>query len=202
MILLWLLHLLVIFLKWPNILQSPLLFFQTPVIEKPQPDARRHANYRSGVDGLRVSNTKGGTTFAASTTQNGIHMITAALGVEAADFPWSMVVFRLLSSITTWSELVSIVVKVKEDLLGKVRQVLWMGPDCFSCCKRLLYRRKQGSQTEPKVQFKSTQESFQAPVKSGTILEKYTTLIQINRTWLNFLEDQEPTVDMVAGTIE
>ena len=86
-------------------------------------------NYRSGVDGLRVSNsTKGGITFAASTTQNGIHMITVVLGVEAVDGdPYAR--FVATSSLMNYvvRTFVSSIVVKEGDPYGKVRQVLWMG---------------------------------------------------------------------------
>ena len=53
-----------------------------------------------------------------------------------------------------------------------------------------------------KFNSKSNQESFRAPVKSDTSLGKlhYTDPDKIGR---GYIEDQEPTVDMVAGrTIE
>jgi len=164
-------------------------------------------NYRSGVDGLRVSNsTKGGITFAASTTQNGIHMITVVLGVEAVDGdPYAR--FVATSSLMNYvvRTFVSSIVVKEGDPYGKSKASVMDGKSetVLAVAKKDFYIvEKQGSQAEPKVQFKSTQESFKAPVRTGTTLGKlhYTDPDKIGR---GYLEDQEPTVDMVAGrTIE
>lgn len=56
---------------------------------------------------------------------------------------------------------------------------------------------KQGNQTEAKIRFKSSQSQFKAPLKSGTNvgLLQYSDPEKIGR---GYLEDQEPTVEMVA----
>ncbi len=68
----------------------------------------------------------------------------------------------------------------------------------FSCCKKDFYIvEKQGSQAGTKIQFKSNQESFRAPVKSGTNLGKLHYTDPDKMTWL-LRRHQEPTVDMVS----
>ena len=109
--------------------KNPLLFFSNTQIENPNLMLEGMPNYRSGVDGLRVSNsTKGGITFAASTTQNGIHMITVVLGVEAVDGdPYAR--FVATSSLMNYvvRTFVSSIVVKEGDPYGKVRQLSWMG---------------------------------------------------------------------------
>lgn len=186
--------------------KSTALFSNTQ-IENPNLMLEGMPNYRSGVDGLRVSNsTKGGITFAASTTQNGIHMITVVLGVEAVDGdPYAR--FVATSSLMNYvvRTFVSSIVVKEGDPYGKSKATIMDGKSetVLAVAKKDFYIvEKQGSQAEPKIQFKSDQESFRAPVKSGTNLGKlhYTDPDKIGR---GYLEDQEPTVDMVAGrTIE
>jgi len=186
---------------------KPTALFSNTQIENPNLMLEGMPNYRSGVDGLRVSNsTKGGITFAASTTQNGIHMITVVLGVEAVDGdPYAR--FVATSSLMNYvvRTFVSSIVVKEGDPYGKSKATVMDGKSetVLAVAKKDFYIvEKQGSQAEPKIQFKSNQESFRAPVKSGTSLGKlhYTDPDKIGR---GYLEDQEPTVDMVARrTIE
>ena len=186
---------------------KPTALFSNTQIENPNLMLEGMPNYRSGVDGLRVSNsTKGGITFAASTTQNGIHMITVVLGVEAVDGdPYAR--FVATSSLMNYvvRTFVSSIVVKKGDTYGKSKVAITDGKfeSVSAVAKKDFYVVvKQGNQTEPKIQFKSSQNQFKAPVKSGDdvgILQ-YSDPNKIGR---GYLEDQEPTVDMVAGkTVE
>ena len=200
-------HLLQDFPEVTKYTSKPTALFSNTQIENPNLMLEGMPNYRSGVDGLRVSNsTKGGITFAASTTQNGIHMITVVLGVEAVDGdPYAR--FVATSSLMNYvvRTFVSSIVVKEGDPYGKSKATIMDGKSetVLAVAKKDFYIvEKQGSQAEPKIQFKSNQESFRAPVKSGTSLGKlhYTDPDKIGR---GYLEDQEPTVDMVAGrTIE
>ena len=186
---------------------KPTALFSNMQIENPNLMLEGMPNYRTGVDGLRVSNSsKGGISFASSTTQNGIHMITVVLGVDAVDGdPYAR--FVATSSLMNYvvRTFVSSIVVKEGDPYGKSKASVMDGKSetVLAVAKKDFYIvEKQGSQAEPKIQFKSTQESFKAPVKSGTTLGKlhYTDPDKIGR---GYLEDQEPTVDMVAGrTIE
>ena len=186
---------------------KPTALFSNTQIENPNLMLEGMPNYRSGVDGLRVSNsTKGGITFAASTTQNGIHMITVVLGVEAVDGdPYAR--FVATSSLMNYvvRTFVSSIVVKRGDTYGKSKVAITDGKfeSVSAVAKKDFYVVvKQGNQTEPKIQFKSSQNQFKAPVKSGDdvgILQ-YSDPNKIGR---GYLEDQEPTVDMVAGkTVE
>ena len=182
---------------------KPTALFSNTQIENPNLMLEGMPNYRSGVDGLRVSNsTKGGITFAASTTQNGIHMITVVLGVEAVDGdPYAR--FVATSSLMNYvvRTFVSSIVVKRGDTYGKSTVAITDGKfeSVSAVAKKDFYVVvKQGNQTEPKIQFKSSQNQFKAPVKSGDdvgILQ-YSDPNKIGR---GYLEDQEPTVDMVAG---
>ncbi len=88
------------------------------------------------------------------------------------------------------TNLVSSIVVKRRSFTEKVRQLSWMEiRDCFSCCKETSYSRKARQSSGTKIQFKST------PVKSGTSLENYT---HTDPDVDGYLEDQEPTVDMVG----
>ncbi|MCB6703948.1 serine hydrolase [Streptococcus parasanguinis] len=200
-------HLLQDFPEVTKYTSKPTALFSNTQIENPNLMLEGMPNYRSGVDGLRVSNsTKGGITFAASTTQNGIHMITVVLGVEAVDGdPYAR--FVATSSLMNYvvRTFVSSIVVKRGDTYGKSKVAITDGKFEFvsAVAKKDFYVVvKQGNQTEPKIQFKSSQNQFKAPVKSGDdvgILQ-YSDPNKIGR---GYLEDQEPTVDMVAGrTIE
>ena len=200
-------HLLQDFPEVTKYTSKPTALFSNTQIENPNLMLEGMPNYRSGVDGLRVSNsTKGGITFAASTTQNGIHMITVVLGVEAVDGdPYAR--FVATSSLMNYvvRTFVSSIVVKKGDTYGKSKVAITDGKfeSVSAVAKKDFYVVvKQGNQTEPKIQFKSSQNQFKAPVKSGDdvgILQ-YSDPNKIGR---GYLEDQEPTVDMVAGkTVE
>ena len=200
-------HLLQDFPEVTKYTSKPTALFSNTQIENPNLMLEGMPNYRSGVDGLRVSNsTKGGITFAASTTQNGIHMITVVLGVEAVDGdPYAR--FVATSSLMNYvvRTFVSSIVVKRGDTYGKSKVAITDGKFEFvsAVAKKDFYVVvKQGNQTEPKIQFKSSQNQFKAPVKSGDdvgILQ-YSDPNKIGR---GYLEDQEPTVDMVAGkTVE
>lgn len=200
-------HLLEDFPEVTKYTSKPTALFSNMQIENPNLMLEGMPNYRTGVDGLRVSNSsKGGISFASSTTQNGIHMITVVLGVDAVDGdPYAR--FVATSSLMNYvvRTFVSSIVVKEGDPYGKSKASVMDGKSetVLAVAKKDFYIvEKQGSQAEPKIQFKSTQESFKAPVKSGTTLGKlhYTDPDKIGR---GYLEDQEPTVDMVAGrTIE
>ena len=200
-------HLLQDFPEVTKYTSKPTALFSNTQIENPNLMLEGMPNYRSGVDGLRVSNsTKGGITFAASTTQNGIHIITVVLGVEAVDGdPYAR--FVATSSLMNYvvRTFVSSIVVKKGDTYGKSKVAITDGKfeSVSAVAKKDFYVVvKQGNQTEPKIQFKSSQNQFKAPVKSGDdvgILQ-YSDPNKIGR---GYLEDQEPTVDMVAGkTVE
>lgn len=200
-------HLLQDFPEVTKYTSKPTAHFSNTQIENPNLMLEGMPNYRSGVDGLRVSNsTKGGITFAASTTQNGIHIITVVLGVEAVDGdPYAR--FVATSSLMNYvvRTFVSSIVVKKGDTYGKSKVAITDGKfeSVSAVAKKDFYVVvKQGNQTEPKIQFKSSQNQFKAPVKSGDdvgILQ-YSDPNKIGR---GYLEDQEPTVDMVAGkTVE
>ena len=200
-------HLLQDFPEVTKYTSKPTALFSNTQIENPNLMLEGMPNYRSGVDGLRVSNsTKGGITFAASTTQNGIHMITVVLGVEAVDGdPYAR--FVATSSLMNYvvRTFVSSIVVKKGDTYGKSKVAIMDGKfeSVSAVAKKDFYVVvKQGNQTEPKIQFKSSQNQLKAPVKSGDdvgILQ-YSDPNKIGR---GYLEDQEPTVDMVAGkTVE
>ena len=200
-------HLLQDFPEVTKYTSKPTALFSNTQIENPNLMLEGMPNYRSGVDGLRVSNsTKGGITFAASTTQNGIHMITVVLGVEAVDGdPYAR--FVATSSLMNYvvRTFVSSIVVKRGDTYGKSTVAITDGKfeSVSAVAKKDFYVVvKQGNQTEPKIQFKSSQNQFKAPVKSGDdvgILQ-YSDPNKIGR---GYLEDQEPTVDMVAGkTVE
>lgn len=200
-------HLLQDFPEVTKYTSKPTALFSNTQIENPNLMLEGMPNYRSGVDGLQVSNsTKGGITFAASTTQNGIHMITVVLGVEAVDGdPYAR--FVATSSLMNYvvRTFVSSIVVKKGDTYGKSKVAITDGKfeSVSAVAKKDFYVVvKQGNQTEPKIQFKSSQNQLKAPVKSGDdvgILQ-YSDPNKIGR---GYLEDQEPTVDMVAGkTVE
>ena len=200
-------HLLQDFPEVTKYTSKPTALFSNTQIENPNLMLEGMPNYRSGVDGLRVSNsTKGGITFAASTTQNGIHMITVVLGVEAVDGdPYAR--FVATSSLMNYvvRTFVSSIVVKRGDTYGKSKVAITDGKfeSVSPVAKKDFYVVvKQGNQTEPKIQFKSSQNQFKAPVKFGDdvgILQ-YSDPNKIGR---GYLEDQEPTVDMVAGkTVE
>ena len=200
-------HLLQDFPEVTKYTSKPTALFSNTQIENPNLMLEGMPNYRSGVDGLRVSNsTKGGITFAASTTQNDIHMITVVLGVEAVDGdPYAR--FVATSSLMNYvvRTFVSSIVVKRGDPYGKSKVAITDGKfeSVSAVAKKDFYVVvKQGNQTEPKIQFKSSQNQFKAPVKSGDdvgILQ-YSDPNKIGR---GYLEDQEPTVDMVAGkTVE
>ena len=195
-------HLLQDFPEVTQYTSKPTALFSQTQIENPNLMLEGMPNYRSGVDGLRVSNsTKGGITFAASTTQNGIHMITVVLGVEAVDGdPYArFVTTSSLMNYVVRTFYSSIVVK-KGDPYGNSKVSIMDGKaqSVSAVAKNDFYVvEKQGNQTEAKIRFKSNQSQFKAPVKSGTDvgLLQYSDPEKIGR---GYLEDQEPTVEMVA----
>ena len=195
-------HLLQDFPEVTQYTSKPTALFSQTQIENPNLMLEGMPNHRSGVDGLRVSNsTKGGITFAASTTQNGIHMITVVLGVEAVDGdPYArFVTTSSLMNYVVRTFYSSIVVK-KGDPYGNSKVSIMDGKaqSVSAVAKNDFYVvEKQGNQTEAKIRFKSNQSQFKAPVKSGTDvgLLQYSDPEKIGR---GYLEDQEPTVEMVA----
>ena len=195
-------HLLQDFPEVTQYTSKPTALFSQTQIENPNLMLEGMPNYRTGVDGLRVSNSsKGGITFAASTTQNGIHMITVVLGVEAVDGdPYArFVTTSSLMNYVVRTFYSSIVVK-EGDPYGNSKVSIMDGKSesVSAVAKKDFYVvEKQGNQTEAKIRFKSNQNQFKAPVKSGTDvgLLQYSDPEKIGR---GYLEDQEPTVEMVA----
>lgn len=195
-------HLLQDFPEVTQYTSKPTAMFSQTQIENPNLILEGMPNYRTGVDGLRVSNsTKGGITFAASTTQNGIHMITVVLGVEGVDGdPYArFVTTSSLMNYVVRTFYSSIVVK-EGDPFGNSKVSIMDGKaqSVSAVAKKDFYVvEKQGNQTEAKIRFKSSQSQFKAPLKSGTNvgLLQYSDPEKIGR---GYLEDQEPTVEMVA----
>ena len=195
-------HLLQDFPEVTQYTSKPTALFSQTQIENPNLMLEGMPNYRTGVDGLRVSNSsKGGITFAASTTQNGIHMITVVLGVEAVDGdPYArFVTTSSLMNYVVRTFYSSIVVKEGDPYENsKVSIMDGKSESVSAVAKKDFYVvEKQGNQTEAKIRFKSNQNQFKAPVKSGTDvgLLQYSDPEKIGR---GYLEDQEPTVEMVA----
>ena len=100
--------------------------------------------------------------LAASTTQNGIHMITVVLGVDAVDGdPYAR--FVATSSLMNYvvRTFVSSIVVKEGDPYGKSKATVMDGKSetVLAVAKKDFYIvEKQGSQAEPKIQFKSNQE--------------------------------------------
>ena len=200
-------HLLEDFPEVTKYTSKPTALFSNMQIENPNLMLEGMPNYRTGVDGLRVSNSsKGGISFASSTTQNGIHMITVVLGVDAVDGdPYArFVATSSLMNYVVRTYISSIIIKEGDPYQNsKVTVQDGKSKTATAVAKKDFYIvEKQSNQIEPKIKFDSSQTQFKAPVKSGTTLGKlhYTDPDKIGR---GYLEDQEPTVDMVAGrTIE
>ena len=160
-------------------------------------------NYRAGVDGLKTGNSdKGGISFVASTNQNGIRMITVVIGVEAIDGdPYARFVATAnLMNYVSQNFIASLIVSKGEAynnskstvLDGKKTSVIAVAKDDFIVIER------QGSQTEPKITFKSSQASFSAPLKKGTSLGilTYADPEPIGR---GYIEGKSPSMEMVSG---
>ena len=160
-------------------------------------------NYRAGVDGLKTGNSeKGGISFVASTNQNGIRMITVVIGVEAIDGdPYARFVTTAnLMNYVSQNFVANLIVSKGETynnskstvLDGKKTSVIAVAKDDFIVIER------QGSQTEPKITFKSSQASFSAPLKKGTSLGilTYADPEPIGR---GYIEGKSPSMEMVSG---
>ena len=160
-------------------------------------------NYRAGVDGLKTGNSdKGGISFVASTNQNGIRMITVVIGVEAIDGdPYARFVATAnLMNYVSQNFVPSLIVSKGEAynnskstvLDGKKTNATAVAKDDFIVIER------QGSQAEAKITFKSSQSSFNAPIKKGTSLGNltYTDPEPIGR---GYIEGKAPSMEMVSG---
>ena len=160
-------------------------------------------NYRAGVDGLKTGNSeKGGISFVASTNQNGIRMITVVIGIEAIDGdPYARFVATAnLMNYVSQNFIASMIVSKGEAynnskstvLDGKKTSASAVAKDDFIVIER------QGSQTEPKITFKSSQASFSAPLKKGTSLGilTYADPEPIGR---GYIEGKSPSMEMVSG---
>lgn len=200
-------HLLEDFPEVTKYTSKPTALFSNMQIENPNLMLEGMPNYRTGVDGLRVSNSsKGGISFASSTTQNGIHMITVVLGVDAVDGdPYArFVATSSLMNYVVRTYISSIIIKEGDSYQnskvtvqdGKLKTATAVAKKDFYIVE------KQSNQIEPKIKFDSSQTQFKAPLSSGTTVGKlqYSDPDKVGR---GYLEGKQPSVEMVAGkTIE
>nr|WP_295348761.1 serine hydrolase [uncultured Streptococcus sp.] len=200
-------HLLEDFPEVTKYTSKPTAIFSNMQIENPNLMLEGMPNYRTGVDGLRVSNSsKGGISFAASTTQNGIHMITVVLGVDAVDGdPYArFVATSSLMNYVVRTYISSIIIKEGDPYQNsKVTVQDGKSKTATAVAKKDFYIvEKQSNQIEPKIKFDSNQTQFKAPLSSGTTVGKlqYSDPDKVGR---GYLEGKQPSVEMVAGkTIE
>lgn len=200
-------HLLEDFPEVTKYTSKPSALFSTMQIENPNLMLEGMPNYRTGVDGLRVSNSsKGGISFASSTTQNGIHMITVVLGVDAVDGdPYArFVATSSLMNYVVRTYISSIIIKEGDSYQNsKVTVQDGKSKTATAVAKKDFYIvEKQSNQIEPKIKFDSSQTQFKAPLSSGTTVGKlqYSDPDKVGR---GYLEGKQPSVEMVAGkTIE
>lgn len=200
-------HLLEDFPEVTKYTSKPTALFSNMQIENPNLMLEGMPNYRTGVDGLRVSNSsKGGISFAASTTQNGIHMITVVLGVDAVDGdPYArFVATSSLMNYVVRTYISSIIIKEGDPYQNsKVTVQDGKSKTATAVAKKDFYIvEKQSNQIEPKIKFNSNQTQFKAPLSSGTTVGKlqYSDPDKVGR---GYLEGKQPSVEMVAGkTIE
>lgn len=200
-------HLLEDFPEVTKYTSKPTALFSTMQIENPNLMLEGMPNYRTGVDGLRVSNSsKGGISFASSTTQNGIHMITVVLGVDAVDGdPYArFVATSSLMNYVVRTYISSIIIKEGDSYQNsKVTVQDGKSKTATAVAKKDFYIvEKQSNQIEPKIKFDSSQTQFKAPLSSGTTVGKlqYSDPDKVGR---GYLEGKQPSVEMVAGkTIE
>lgn len=200
-------HLLEDFPEVTKYTSKPTALFSNMQIENPNLMLEGMPNYRTGVDGLRVSNSsKGGISFASSTTQNGIHMITVVLGVDAVDGdPYArFVATSSLMNYVVRTYISSIIIKEGDPYQNsKVTVQDGKSKTATAVAKKDFYIvEKQSNQIEPKIKFDSNQNQFKAPLSSGTTVGKlqYSDPDKVGR---GYLEGKQPSVEMVAGkTIE
>lgn len=200
-------HLLEDFPEVTKYTSKPTALFSNMQIENPNLMLEGMPNYRTGVDGLRVSNSsKGGISFASSTTQNGIHMITVVLGVDAVDGdPYArFVATSSLMNYVVRTYISSIIIKEGDSYQNsKVTVQDGKSKTATAVAKKDFYIvEKQSNQIEPKIKFDSIQTQFKAPLSSGTTVGKlqYSDPDKVGR---GYLEGKQPSVEMVAGkTIE
>lgn len=200
-------HLLEDFPEVTKYTSKPTALFSNMQIENPNLMLEGMPNYRTGVDGLRVSNSsKGGISFASSTTQNGIHMITVVLGVDAVDGdPYArFVATSSLMNYVVRTYISSIIIKEGDPYQNsKVTVQDGKSKTATAVAKKDFYIvEKQSNQIEPKIKFNSNQTQFKAPLSSGTTVGKlqYSDPDKVGR---GYLEGKQPSVEMVAGkTIE
>lgn len=200
-------HLLEDFPEVTKYTSKPTALFSNMQIENPNLMLEGMPNYRTGVDGLRVSNSsKGGISFASSTTQNGIHMITVVLGVDAVDGdPYArFVATSSLMNYVVRTYISSIIIKEGDSYQNsKVTVQDGKSKTATAVAKKDFYIvEKQSNQIEPKIKFNSSQTQFKAPLSSGTTVGKlqYSDPDKVGR---GYLEGKQPSVEMVAGkTIE
>ena len=196
-------HLLEDFPEVTKYTAKPTALFSNMQIENPNLMLEGMPNYRTGVDGLRVSNSsKGGISFAASTTQNGIHMITVVLGVDAVDGdPYArFVATSSLMNYVVRTYVSSIIIKEGDPYQNsKVTVQDGKSKTVTAVAKKDFYIvEKQSNQIEPKIKFDSNQTQFKAPLSSGTTVGKlqYSDPDKVGR---GYLEGRQPSVEMVAG---
>lgn len=200
-------HLLEDFPEVTKYTSKPTALFSNMQIENSNLMLEGMPNYRTGVDGLRVSNSsKGGISFASSTTQNGIHMITVVLGVDAVDGdPYArFVATSSLMNYVVRTYISSIIIKEGDPYQNsKVTVQDGKSKTATAVAKKDFYIvEKQSNQIEPKIKFNSNQTQFKAPLSSGTTVGKlqYSDPDKVGR---GYLEGKQPSVEMVAGkTIE
>ena len=127
-------------------------------------------NFRSGVDGLKAgSSDKGGSSFVATTTENGIRMITVVLNVDQTDgdpyarFVATASLMNYVSQNFTQTTIVAegeAYNKSKSTVIdGKQKTVPAVASKDFTIIERI------ANQAEHKVEFSTNEKGFQAPLK-------------------------------------
>ncbi|MBP2621350.1 D-alanyl-D-alanine carboxypeptidase PBP3 [Streptococcus panodentis] len=160
-------------------------------------------NFRSGVDGLKTGGSdKGGSSFVASTSENGIRMITVVLGVEQTDgdpyarFVATAALMNYVSQNFTQTTIVAegeAYNKSKATVIdGKQETVTAVASKDFTIVERI------SNQAEHKIEFSTDKKGFQAPLKKDTEVGTltYTDPEPIGQ---GYLENKSPSVTMVAG---
>ena len=161
------------------------------------------SNFRSGVDGLKAgSSDKGGSSFVATTTENGIRMITVVLDVEQTDgdpyarFVATASLMNYVSQNFTQTTIVAEGEAYNKShstvIDGKQKTVPAVASKDFTIIERI------ANQAEHKVEFSTNKKGFQAPLKKNTELGTltYTDPEPIGQ---GYLENKAPSVTMVAG---
>ena len=128
------------------------------------------SNFRSGVDGLKAgSSDKGGSSFVATTTENGIRMITVVLDVEQTDgdpyarFVATASLMNYVSQNFTQTTIVAEGEAYNKShstvIDGRQKTVPAVASKDFTIIERI------ANQAEHKVEFSTNEKGFQAPLK-------------------------------------